>query len=86
MSNHPSIESPRLRALNEALERSEAGALESFWDEMKERGTPLIESVEGDDENSLVTFLWRAGDRAGNRGQHDQLDHSSSRQPDESPA
>ncbi len=60
MSNQQSIESPRLRALHEALERGEAVAIASFWDEMKGRGTPLIEPIEGDPENSLVTFLWRA--------------------------
>jgi enterochelin esterase-like enzyme len=60
MSNRPSIESPRMQILNEALERGDAGALESFWDEMRERGTPLIEPIEGDDESSLATFVWRA--------------------------
>ena len=60
MSNHPSIESPRLQTLKEALQQGEAGVLESFWGETQERGTPLIESIEGDDENNLVTFLWRA--------------------------
>jgi enterochelin esterase-like enzyme len=60
MPNRRSIESPRLRTLLEVLERSEAGAIASFWDEMKERGTPLIEPIEGDPKNSLVTFLWRA--------------------------
>ena len=59
MSNQPSIESPRLRNLSEALERGEAEPLEFFWNEMKEHGTPLIEPIEGDAESSLVTFLWR---------------------------
>jgi len=60
MSNQPAIESPRLRDLSETLERGEADAIEYFWSEMTERGTPLIEPIEGDAENSLVTFLWRA--------------------------
>ena len=59
MSNPRSIESPRLRNLSEALERGDAGVIESFWDETGARGTPLIEPIEGDAENSLVTFLWR---------------------------
>jgi enterochelin esterase-like enzyme len=60
MSNRPSIESPRMEILNEALERGDTGALESFWGEMRERGTPLIEPIEGNEESSLVTFVWRA--------------------------
>jgi enterochelin esterase-like enzyme len=62
MSSQLSIESPRMQILKEALERADAGVLESFWDEMRECGTPLIEPIEGDDESSLVTFVWRATD------------------------
>ena len=62
MPNRRSIESPRLRTLQEALGRDEADAIVSFWDEMKERGTPLTEPIEGDPKNSLVTFLWREGE------------------------
>ena len=62
MSSQPSIESPRMQILNEALERGDAGVLESFWDEMRQCGTPLIEPIEGDDESSLVTFVWRETD------------------------
>jgi enterochelin esterase-like enzyme len=62
MSNRPPIESPRMQILKEALERGDASALESFWDELRECGTPLIEPIEGDDESSLATFVWRATD------------------------
>lgn len=55
-------ESPRLRALKSALEsgRGEA-ALGEFWREVESEGAPLVEPVEGDDENLLVTFLRRDG-------------------------
>ncbi len=62
MQDQTSIRSPRLRILNEALGRGEASALASFWHEMSERGTPLIEPIEGDEANCLVTFLWRASE------------------------
>ncbi|MGH9944694.1 MAG: alpha/beta hydrolase-fold protein [Pyrinomonadaceae bacterium] len=31
-----------------------------FWAEVKSQGTPLVETIEGDGENLLVTFLWRS--------------------------
>jgi enterochelin esterase family protein len=34
-------------------------AIESFWQEMASRGTPLIEPIKGQASYSLVTFLWR---------------------------
>jgi len=34
-------------------------AIESFWQEMASRGTPLIEPIKGQASHYLVTFLWR---------------------------
>jgi enterochelin esterase-like enzyme len=55
-----SLDSPALRALKKALDEGRAGALEDFWREVGRRGAPLVEPIEGDGENVLVTFLWRA--------------------------
>ena len=52
--------SPRLVGLQQNLEAGNTKALEYFWKEIKEQGTPLIEEVEGDDQHRLVTFLWQA--------------------------
>ena len=52
--------SPRLAALRKALENGDPPALEQFWQETTAKGTPLIEPIQGDDGNLLVTFLWRA--------------------------
>lgn len=57
-----SVSSPRLRALHDTLER-DADALDAFWREIQASGAPLVEPVEGDDSQRLVTFLWR-GDAA----------------------
>lgn len=35
-------------------------AVESFWDEIHTKGAPLIEPIENNDKELLVTFLWRA--------------------------
>lgn len=54
------FESPRLKVLRQELAAGRRGALDQFWLEIKRQGTPLSETLEGDDRHSLVTFLWRA--------------------------
>lgn len=53
------LESPRLRALKSELESGRAEALGRFWREVAGEGAPLVEPIEGDERNLLVTFLWR---------------------------
>ncbi len=55
------IRSPRLVALEKQLKSGDAAALDNFWREVKQRGTPLVESIPGHDNYVLVTFLWRGG-------------------------
>jgi enterochelin esterase-like enzyme len=54
-------ESPRLSGLKVALESGRGAPLEEFWREVAREGAPLVESVEGDKDDLLVTFLWRDG-------------------------
>jgi enterochelin esterase-like enzyme len=54
-------ESPRLATLAGEI-ASGNGAIASFWREVEEAGTPLIEPVEGAEDEYLVTFLWRSAD------------------------
>ena len=61
-----SVFSPRLVELQRQIEAGHAGALDTFWREVEERGAPLIEPIEDDDQNMLVTFLWRAGEEVRN--------------------
>lgn len=49
------LQSPRLLALVGDLERG--GSTDAFWQEMAERGTPLVEPWS--DKERLVSFLWR---------------------------
>ncbi len=49
--------SERLRLLQTALENDEPAALNTFWVEIAQHGTPLIEPAAED--YSHVTFLWR---------------------------
>jgi enterochelin esterase-like enzyme len=52
-------ESPRIKALRSALDQGQANAVEAFWQDVKGKGTPLIEPLEGNDKEMLVTFLWQ---------------------------
>lgn len=52
--------SPRLIALQQRLADGDHAALESFWKEVAEQGTPLVEPLEGVEDRVLVTFLVRA--------------------------
>jgi enterochelin esterase-like enzyme len=56
--------SPRLQALSEELALGNPAALAAFWSEVVAQGTPLIEPLEDDPTQVLVTFLWRAPDPA----------------------
>jgi enterochelin esterase-like enzyme len=55
----PVVESKRIRALRAAVERGDRESVNSFWEEVKKAGAPLIEPIPGDRENMAVTFLWR---------------------------
>lgn len=54
------ITSPRLATLARSLRQGDDAALDCFWCEAAEQGTPLIEALEGTRAFSLVTFLWRS--------------------------
>src|SRR5215210_5911776 len=54
-------ESPRILELKRALGAGRAEALEEFWREVARGGAPLVEPIQGDDRNLLVTFLRRDG-------------------------
>ncbi|MBL0389122.1 prolyl oligopeptidase family serine peptidase [Tumebacillus sp. ITR2] len=51
------MRSPRMARLTEDLASGQPGVVEAFWEEMKERGTPLLEDVTED--VALVTFVVR---------------------------
>lgn len=56
--------SPRLAALSRHLRQGDSTALERFWQETAEQGTPLIEPLEKSRAFSLLTFVWRASSPA----------------------
>jgi enterochelin esterase-like enzyme len=52
-------ESPRIKTLRAAIESTQPGSVAAFWDEVKKKGTPLIERLADDEKNMLVTFIWK---------------------------
>jgi enterochelin esterase-like enzyme len=52
-------ESPRIAALRSAIESGDKAVVPTFWEDMSKTGTPLIERLPDDQENMLVTFLWK---------------------------
>lgn len=57
-----SFHSPRLAALAVQLEKGESGVIDRFWQEVTDRGTPLVEPIEGSKEHAWVTFLFRGSE------------------------
>jgi enterochelin esterase family protein len=52
--------SPRIGSLLKQIESGKNEATEVFWNEIQKQGAPLIEPIENNDKDMLVTFLWRA--------------------------
>jgi enterochelin esterase family protein len=64
LNDQPS--SPRLLALRDRLTSGDRTALDKFWKEISEQGTPLIESATDNDREVLVTMLWRGTEETKN--------------------
>ena len=65
-SDQPLVRSRRLVALEKQLKSGDVTALDNFWREVKQQGTPLVEPISGDDKHVLVTFLWRGDETTKN--------------------
>ena len=53
------ILSPRMEALQQQLAAGNKAALEAFWQQIGQEGTPIVEPLDDDAAHSLVTFIWR---------------------------
>lgn len=51
---------PLIAQLEQQLKTGNQGSLEKFWEEVGLRTTPLIDPIQGNDSEMLVTFVWRA--------------------------
>jgi enterochelin esterase family protein len=53
------FKSARIDQLANDVNAGQAGAAERFWAEAEARGGPLVETIPGNDQYFLVTFLWK---------------------------
>ena len=60
MTSRDLLVSPRLATLQQELEAGNLSALDAFWQEVSKQNAPLIELIADNDQEVLVTFLWRA--------------------------
>jgi enterochelin esterase-like enzyme len=58
---HPVETSPLIRHLRTQIKSGMDVSLAKFWREIERNGTPVIERMNGDSHNVVVTFLWRGG-------------------------
>jgi len=56
------ILSGEIKKLIKDIKTERINVIEEFWKDVEEQGTPLIENIKGDDNNVLVTFLYREKD------------------------
>lgn len=66
MGNIKNIESYKIRNLYNELIEGNYKALDVFWDEIKESGSPIIEVVEDDNTQVMVTFIYKAEEKIEN--------------------
>ncbi|WP_034438883.1 alpha/beta hydrolase [Clostridium ihumii] len=60
------IESSKMRNLYNNLTEGNYKALDVFWSELEQSGSPLIEEIEGDNKNVMVTFIYKAKEKIKN--------------------
>jgi len=51
--------SSKINTLIEQIKSGDINSINLFWQEAQRYGVPLIEEIEGDNENALVTFLYK---------------------------
>ncbi len=62
----PTLEGTPIRQLREALHGDRASGLRAFWENVRARGTPLVEPSPGDARFDLVTFVWQGNETTRN--------------------
>ncbi len=56
------LKGDKISALLREIEKGTYSTIEEFWLDIENIGTPLVEEIEGDNSNVLVTFLYRGID------------------------
>lgn len=57
------VVSPTMDTLIKNINQGNYKEVDEFWSKIEKEGAPLIETIEGDDKNVLVTFLYRSKEK-----------------------
>jgi enterochelin esterase-like enzyme len=60
------LKSKIIMELEKKIQQANNNAVEAFWYELEHKGTPLIEKIDGDPENDLVTFVYKVDEEIEN--------------------
>jgi enterochelin esterase-like enzyme len=60
------LKSTIIMDLQEKIEQGNHAALQKFWGMVETKGAPLIEKIDGDLENSLITFIYKVDEEVEN--------------------
>lgn len=55
--------STKMKMLIKDIKDGNNKAVEEFWSEVEKQGTPLVENIDGDNKNVLITFLYRSKEK-----------------------
>src|SRR5689334_3955449 len=58
--NKVTIQSTRINDLKTSLKKGDLTAENNFWKELEERGTPIVEHIDGDANYRNITFVLKA--------------------------
>ena len=65
-NENASARSQKILALQAILQRGGQNAEDAFWSEIRTSGSPLVETIPGEPNRSLVTFLWQGSEATKN--------------------
>lgn len=65
MNNKENV-SRKITSLKQQLESGNYEELYKFWEQIDENGAPIIEEIEGDKDNALVTFIYKGSNETKN--------------------
>lgn len=60
------LRSKKINKLKEYIERKDTLKIAEFWKEIEELRSPIIEEIEGDNDNVLLTFLYKGDEETNN--------------------
>lgn len=60
------IYSETISNLQNEIKNGHEDAIQNFWDKIEVSGTPIIEPIDGDDDNALITYIYKGDENTEN--------------------